>query len=175
MLYKRTRYLKRARCVALEVALSQFDTSLYEENPVFVVKRPGLFSSYAPSQLATAILSDGALTMIAAINILPAQYNARQEKAISDIMQLDQGIRAYVRVHRQLPTNAQGVRALAEFVPLTKDPWGNAYQYIYHAGEGRYDIFSLGKDGKPGGLGKARDIRRPDLIAQNDQRGGGQQ
>ena len=151
----------------MEVALSQLDTSLNAENPVFTVKRSGLFSSYSPSQIATVILSVGALTLIAAINILPAQYNARQKKAISDIIQLDQGIRAYVRVHKQLPTNAQGVRALAEFVPLPKDPWGNAYQYVYHAGEGRYDIFSFGKYGKPGGLGKARDIHRPDLIAQN--------
>lgn len=147
--------------------MSQFDTSLYEDSPAFIIKRPGLFSSYTPSQIATVILSVGALTLIAAINILPAQYSARQQKAVSDIMQLDQGIKDYVRVHRQLPTNAQGVQALAEFVPLTKDPWGNAYQYVYHAGEGRYDIFSFGKDGKPGGLGKARDIRRPNLIAQN--------
>lgn len=39
------------------------------------------------------------------------------------------------------------------------DPWGGAYQYRYpstHGGD--YDLFSFGKDGKPGGSGEDADI-----------------
>lgn len=39
------------------------------------------------------------------------------------------------------------------------DPWGSAYQYRYPSTHGRdYDLFSLGKDGKPGGEGEDADI-----------------
>jgi general secretion pathway protein G len=41
-------------------------------------------------------------------------------------------------------------------VPL--DPWGRAYQYKYPGEHGDFDLFSLGKDGQPGGAGDASDV-----------------
>lgn len=38
------------------------------------------------------------------------------------------------------------------------DPWGNPYQYKYPGEHGEYDIFSLGKDGQPGGSDAMADI-----------------
>lgn len=38
------------------------------------------------------------------------------------------------------------------------DPWGGAYQYVQPGEHGEFDLFSLGKDGKPGGEGEAADI-----------------
>ncbi|WP_153133374.1 type II secretion system major pseudopilin GspG [Dechloromonas hortensis] len=38
------------------------------------------------------------------------------------------------------------------------DPWGGAYQYAQPGEHGEFDLFSLGKDGKPGGEGEAADI-----------------
>lgn len=38
------------------------------------------------------------------------------------------------------------------------DPWGGAYQYVHPGEHGEFDLFSLGKDGKPGGEGEAADI-----------------
>ena len=38
------------------------------------------------------------------------------------------------------------------------DPWGKPYQYIYPGEHAEFDLFSLGKDGQPGGTGDAADI-----------------
>jgi len=38
------------------------------------------------------------------------------------------------------------------------DPWGNRYQYLQPGQHGEFDLFSLGKDGRPGGEGEAADI-----------------
>lgn len=38
------------------------------------------------------------------------------------------------------------------------DPWGRPYQYIYPGERAEFDLFSLGKDGQPGGSGDAADI-----------------
>lgn len=38
------------------------------------------------------------------------------------------------------------------------DPWGRPYQYKYPGERAEFDLFSLGKDGQPGGTGEAADI-----------------
>ena len=38
------------------------------------------------------------------------------------------------------------------------DPWGRAYVYRVPGSKGEFDLFSLGKDGKPGGAGEDADI-----------------
>jgi len=45
---------------------------------------------------------------------------------------------------------------LQRVVPL--DPWGRPYQYKSPGEYGEYDLFSLGKDGQPGGSGDDADI-----------------
>lgn len=46
---------------------------------------------------------------------------------------------------------------LPKDVPL--DPWGNEYQYANPGTEGRkYDLYSFGQDGSPGGEGDSADI-----------------
>jgi general secretion pathway protein G len=45
---------------------------------------------------------------------------------------------------------------LAKAVP--NDPWGRPYQYKSPGEHGDYDLWSLGKDGQPGGTGDAADI-----------------
>ncbi|MEW5893702.1 MAG: type II secretion system major pseudopilin GspG [Pseudomonadota bacterium] len=45
---------------------------------------------------------------------------------------------------------------LKKAVPI--DPWGHPYQYRLPGEHGEFDLFSLGKDGQPGGTGEAADI-----------------
>ena len=45
---------------------------------------------------------------------------------------------------------------LSKAVP--SDPWGRAYQYKSPGEHGDYDLWSLGKDGQPGGSGESADI-----------------
>ena len=39
-----------------------------------------------------------------------------------------------------------------------KDPWGNPYQYLNPGNNGEIDIYTLGRDGRPGGEGIDADI-----------------
>lgn len=41
---------------------------------------------------------------------------------------------------------------------VPNDPWGNPYQYLSPGEHGEVDLYSLGKDGQPGGTGEAADI-----------------
>lgn len=41
---------------------------------------------------------------------------------------------------------------------IPPDPWGRPYMYKLPGEHGEYDLFSLGKDGQPGGTGDAADV-----------------
>ncbi|MBL8383995.1 MAG: type II secretion system major pseudopilin GspG [Burkholderiales bacterium] len=41
---------------------------------------------------------------------------------------------------------------------IPDDPWGKPYQYRQPGEHGEFDLFSLGKDGQPGGSGDAADV-----------------
>jgi general secretion pathway protein G len=41
---------------------------------------------------------------------------------------------------------------------VPKDPWGNPYQYLKPGNNGEIDIYTLGRDGRPGGEGIDADI-----------------
>jgi len=41
---------------------------------------------------------------------------------------------------------------------VPNDPWGRAYVYRVPGSKGDYDLYSLGRDGKPGGTGEDADI-----------------
>jgi general secretion pathway protein G len=38
------------------------------------------------------------------------------------------------------------------------DPWGRPYEYRFPGKKGQPEIFTLGKDGAPGGTGEDQDI-----------------
>ena len=72
---------------------------------------------------------------------------------------------------RHYPTAEQGLAALVvkpsseenwtgpylkKAVP--NDPWGRPYVYRVPGSKGEFDLYSLGKDGKPGGTGEDADI-----------------
>ena len=72
------------------------------------------------------------------------------------------------------PTTEEGLKALIKrpdsvpedkwkgpYLPKTKipkDPWGNDYVYKSPGEHGKYDLYSLGADGKEGGEGENKDI-----------------
>lgn len=66
----------------------------------------------------------------------------------------EQGLDALV----SKPSNANGWSGpyLKKAVP--NDPWGRAYVYRVPGSKGEFDLYSLGKDGKPGGTGEDADI-----------------
>jgi general secretion pathway protein G len=94
------------------------------------------------------------------VKMAQAQVESLQ-KAL-DLYRLDTG---------QYPSTEQGLKALVERPPnetkwagpylkkgVPADPWGRAYIYRYPGEKSELDLYSLGKDGQPGGTGEAADI-----------------
>jgi general secretion pathway protein G len=106
--------------------------------------------------------------------ILGRVDEARVTKAQSDIRTLGTALDLYRMDNYTYPSTDQGLRALVEkpadpnvrnwkaggyVQKLSKDPWGNDYQYQFPGTRGgAYDLWSLGADGQPGGEGSAADI-----------------
>ena len=65
------------------------------------------------------------------------------------------------------PSNAQGWSGpyLKKAVP--NDPWGRPYVYRTPGAKGEFDLYSLGKDGKPGGTGEDADIGLATQVSAN--------
>ena len=66
----------------------------------------------------------------------------------------EQGLAALVTKPGEEPR--WGGPYLSKAVP--KDPWRNDYQYRSPGEHGDYDLFSLGRDGRPGGEGEDADL-----------------
>lgn len=106
--------------------------------------------------------------------ILGRVDEARVTKAKADIRTLGTALDLYKMDNFQYPTTDQGLEALVKkpadpsvrnwkpggyVQKLSKDPWGNDYQYLNPGTHGGpYDLYSLGADGKPGGEGYDADI-----------------
>ena len=61
------------------------------------------------------------------------------------------------------PTTADGLESITEYLPgntVPFDPWGNDYRYTAPATQStaKFDLISLGSDGKEGGTGSAADL-----------------
>ena len=67
---------------------------------------------------------------------------------------VEQGLDALVA--RPQGENGWGGPYLKKAVPL--DPWGRAYVYRVPGAKSDFDLYSLGKDGQPGGVGEDADI-----------------
>jgi general secretion pathway protein G len=91
--------------------------------------------------------------------------------ARAQIESLEKALDQYRLDMRRYPSADQGLEALVtkpaneanwtgpylkKAVPM--DPWGRAYVYRTPGQKGEFDLFSLGRDGKPGGSGEDADI-----------------
>jgi general secretion pathway protein G len=100
--------------------------------------------------------------------------DARIAKAKQDIQAIETALTMYKLDNFRYPTSEQGLKALVEkpnddtihnwrpggyLKRITKDPWGNDYQYASpgtHGGD--FDLYSMGADAQPGGENVNADI-----------------
>ncbi|WP_196137817.1 type II secretion system major pseudopilin GspG [Aliikangiella sp. G2MR2-5] len=111
--------------------------------------------------------------------IMVGQYwnsigTANFQKLKGDLSVLESALIQYHADNFMFPTTEQGLQALVSrpdihphprhyptmgYLPkLGLDPWGNPYQYNFPGEFAHYDIYSLGRDGEPGGEGEDADI-----------------
>ncbi len=122
--------------------------------------------------IVVVILSILAITVVPQFLDQPAK--ARVARAQSDVQQLKTALSMYKLDNFSYPSTAQGLNALVSkpsgqplaknwktggyMERMIKDPWGNDYQYLNPGNHGVIDVFSMGRDGQPGGEGDDADI-----------------
>jgi len=121
----------------------------------------------------------GILAALVVPKLMGRTDDARIIAAKQDIATVMQALKLYKLDNQRYPTTEQGLQALitkptAGTIPngwktggyldkLPKDPWGNPYQFLSPGIKGDVDLFSLGADGQPGGVGNDADIGSWDL------------
>lgn len=117
-------------------------------------------------EIMVVVIIIGILAAIVAPNVIGNIDKAQVTKVNADISSLESALKLYRLDNFSYPTTAQGLDALVNkpndpniknwnaggYVDgLSRDPWGNEYLYLNPGNHGEFDIYTLGRDGRPGG------------------------
>ena len=123
-------------------------------------------SGFTLLEVMVVVVILGVLASFVVPNLLGNKEKADQQKAITDIVALENALDMYKLDNSVYPTTDQGLEALVEETDieplprrfqedgyvkrLPKDPWGGEY-YLLNPGEhGKMDVFTAGPDGEAG-------------------------
>ncbi|MGI9278880.1 MAG: type II secretion system major pseudopilin GspG [Endozoicomonas sp.] len=125
-------------------------------------------------EIMVVVVILGVLAAMVAPKILSRPDQAKVTVASSDIETIAQALELFRLDNGFYPTTDQGLEALSSRPSLTpeaknwnqegylkktpQDPWGNDYIYLQPGNHGRFDLYSMGSDGREGGDELARDI-----------------
>ena len=141
-----------------------------QRSPVVMASR-----GFTLIEIMIVVVIIGILVGLLAPTIMDRPDQARVVAARNDIQAIMSALKLYRLDNATYPSAEQGLQALVKRpetgnIPrnwkpggyldrLPKDPWGAAeYQYLNPGVHGEIDVFSYGRDGKPGGEGYDADI-----------------
>ncbi|GIU41872.1 type II secretion system major pseudopilin GspG [Shewanella algidipiscicola] len=117
-------------------------------------------------EVMVVIVILGILASMVVPNLMGNKDKADLQKAVSDIVALENALDMYRLDNSIYPTTEQGLEALIQkptispeprnyreggYVKrLPQDPWRNEYLLLSPGEQGKIDIFSAGPDGQPG-------------------------
>ncbi len=117
-------------------------------------------------EIMVVIVILGILASLVVPNLMGNKEQADRQKAVSDIVALENALDMYKLDNSRYPTTEQGLEALVSkpqgdpaprnykedgyIKRLPQDPWGNNYQLMSPGEHGKIDVFSLGLDGEAG-------------------------
>ncbi|MGL4206662.1 MAG: type II secretion system major pseudopilin GspG [Aeromonadaceae bacterium] len=117
-------------------------------------------------EIMVVIVILGVLASMVVPNLMGNKEKADRQKAVSDIVALENALGMYKLDNSVYPTTEQGLEALVTkpqsqpeprnyaedgyIKRLPKDPWGNDYQLVSPGEHGKIDVFSMGLDGEAG-------------------------
>ncbi|CAG0944966.1 Type II secretion system protein G [Gammaproteobacteria bacterium] len=123
-------------------------------------------------EIMVVVVILGILAALIAPNIIGNIDKAQVAAVKQDIRVIENAIDMYRLERFKYPSTDEGLNALVTppsdptvpFPPggyikrLPKDPWGRPYVYVQPGTHGEFDVYSLGRDGAPGGEGVDADI-----------------
>ncbi len=120
-------------------------------------------------EIMVVVVIIGILATLIVPNMLDNQDKALQIAAKSDVRAIDGQLALYKLDNFSYPSTSQGLQALVTnpsgkgrsyLDKIKKDPWNNDYQYLQpgQKNPNKYDLWSYGSDGAPGGEGWAKDV-----------------
>jgi general secretion pathway protein G len=121
-------------------------------------------------ELLVVMVIIGLLAALVAPRLFPKLGKGKQAAAKAQIELLGQALDQYRLDTGSYPTTQEGPKALMTNPGVEKwegpylkknlplDPWGKEYLYQSPGTHGEYDLYSYGRDGKPGGEGEDSDI-----------------
>jgi len=141
-------------------------------------QRPSRQQGFTLIEIMVVVIILGILAAIVAPNVIGRVGDAQIAAAKQDLRGVENALKFYRLDNFAYPTTEQGLQALGTrpndpnirnwkqggyLDRLPKDPWGNPYQYLNPGNNGEVDIYTLGRDGRPGGEGEDADIGNWDL------------
>lgn len=130
-------------------------------------------------EIMVVVVILGILGALVVPNILGRTGEARVAATKSDIRSIANALDLYKLDNHNYPSTDQGLEALSSkpsgypeaknwnadgyLKKLPQDPWGNGYQYVSPGSHGKYDLYSLGADGREGGSDENSDINNWEL------------
>jgi general secretion pathway protein G len=117
----------------------------------------------------------GIIAMLAALvapQVIRYLGQARSDTASAQLKNVESALELYYLDNGQYPSKEEGLAALVAAPASAKawrgpylkrkdgltDPWGKTFAYNFPGEKGQYDVFSLGRDGQPGGDGEDKDL-----------------
>ncbi len=130
-------------------------------------------SGFTLIEIMVVVIILGILAAIVAPNVIGRVDDAQIARVQQDLRGVENALKFYRLDNFAYPTNEQGLQALVTkpndpnirnwnaggyLDRLPKDPWGKEYQYLNPGQNGEIDIYTLGRDGRPGGEGIDADL-----------------
>lgn len=125
-------------------------------------------------EIMVVVVIIGLLAAFILPNVFGNVQRAQVAKTKGDIQAIETALTMYKLDNFKFPSTDLGLQALVTkpndptvrnwreggyIKRISKDPWGNPYQYVYPGTRGQeYDLYSLGADSQEGGEGENADI-----------------
>jgi general secretion pathway protein G len=125
-------------------------------------------SGFTLIEIMVVVIILGILAAIVAPNVIGRIDDAQVTRVQQDLRNIESAVKFFRLDNFSYPTSEQGLEALVTrpsdpniknwktggYLPrVPKDPWGNPYQYLSPGNNGEFDVYTLGRDGRPGGEG----------------------
>lgn len=124
-------------------------------------------------EIMVVVVILGILVAIVAPNVISKIDDAQVSRVQQDLRSIETALKFYRLDTFAYPSSEQGIAALLAkpadpnirnwkaggyLDRMPQDPWGNDYQYLSPGQNGEIDVYTFGRDGRPGGEGLDADI-----------------